>query len=112
MDYLRWALRYGYYGRDEDAEIAKQKIEKETRRLGNERIRRMAMSTAERLQQEGKLSLLYTLMTSKFGNVPDAIQLHFSRADNQTLHRFAADFLQMDSLDEVEKWWNQNETSH
>ncbi len=113
MDYLRWALRYGFYGRDEDAETAKQKIERETRRIGNERIRRMAMSTAERIRQEGikkgkiegKIGLLNAQMASKFGSVPDTIQRYFFKADDQRLDRFAAEIFRMDTLDEVKKWW-------
>lgn len=84
------------------------------------------MSTAERIRQEGikegmteglqkgkiegQLGLLNTLMASKFGSIPDTIQRHFSKADDQLLDRFAAEIFQMDSLDDVERWWAQNET--
>ena len=81
------------------------------------------MSTAERIRQEGKiegklegklegqLGLLNTLMASKFGSIPDTIQRHFSKADEQLLDRFAAEIFQLDSLAEVEAWWEKVEHS-
>jgi hypothetical protein len=113
MDYLRWALRYGLHGRDEDPETARKMIERETRRIGNETIRRMAMNTAERIRQEGKndgiVSLLKSQLEGRFGDIPNSLQKKLLQADPETLNRFGVALFQFQSVDQAEKWWKQTE---
>jgi hypothetical protein len=89
-------------------------IERETQRIGDETIRRMAMNTAEKIREEGRtigktegrLDLLETLMVAKFGSFPDRLKRRISHTSESSINRFTTDIFELRTLREVEKWWD------
>ena len=75
----------------------------------NETTRGFVMTIAERLQlegeQRGKLDSIQTLLRKRFGNVPFELEKRLEDSSIEVLDRFLVDFLDLDSLSDVHRWW-------
>ena len=73
------------------------------------------MTIAERLQlegeQRGKLGSIQTLLRKKFGDVPFELEKRLKNSSVEVLDRFLLDFLDLDSLSDVQRWWQNRSES-
>ena len=81
----------------------------------NETTRGFVMTIAERLQlegeQRGKLGSIQTLLRKKFGDVPFELEKRLKNSSVEVLDRFLLDFLDLDSLSDVQRWWQNRSES-
>lgn len=107
LEFLEWMLRYSYHARDDDREYIDRALEA----LDNQNARRMAMTIAERLRQEGKAIGCYTLLLSlleeRFMEIPDQFKAKLKGADIDTLNRFGRHLFRWNTLAEAEQWWEE-----
>lgn len=109
LEFLEWMLRYTYHARDDDREYIDRGLEV----LGNEDARRMAMTIAERLRQEGmgigRFELLQKLLNKRFGYLPPVIERKLSESGMDDLDRFGESIFEFKTLEDAEKWWEDYE---
>ncbi len=113
LEFLEWILRYAFHARNEEDENLKGIIDREAEKLGDERIRRSAMTIAERLRQqgldEGKLktiSILLKLTKKRFGSVSPVLEEHLKQSDFDMLDKFGESIFDFNDIKDAEKWWD------
>jgi predicted transposase/invertase (TIGR01784 family) len=105
FEFLEWAIGYTFRAREESLEDVRRIMEASN----NETTRGFVMTIAERLQlegeQRGKLDSIQTLLRKRFGNVPFELEKRLEDSSIEVLDRFLVDFLDLDSLSDVHRWW-------
>lgn len=123
LEFLEWMLRYTYQARDDREEY----IDRGLDALENENGRRMAVTIAERLRQEGRLEgrlegklegrkegrdeLILKLLKKRFGHLSPAIKRKLSESGVDVLDRFGESIFDFESLEDAERWWEDFENS-
>ena len=120
LEFLEFALRYTYHARNEDKPVVKQYIEQGIERINEESFRRLAMTVAEQLKQEGfdegikegikegEKKFLFKMLNHRFGYIPPEILKKLQNADDDLLDKFGKSLFELEDLKEVEKWWMEN----
>ena len=113
FDFMEWVLRYTINARDENFEELKQVIDREMERLGDERIRRSAMTMAQKLIQEGveegrlKTAIMLLKMTEKlFGHIPPTLEKKLKKSNMDLLGKFGVSIPDFKDIEDAEKWWD------
>jgi predicted transposase/invertase (TIGR01784 family) len=123
LEFLEWMLRYAYHAREDE----KEAIDRGLTAFDDENARRIAMTIAERLRQEGmekglekglekgvtigKINSIHKLLGKRFGAVPPSVQKRLENATMETLDRFLEDLLDFDDLQSAERWWEKRGAS-
>jgi uncharacterized protein YggL (DUF469 family) len=95
-------LRYAYNAREEERES----IDRGVDALNDENARRMVMTIAERLRQEGKIHTIQKLINKRFGNLPASLKNRLENSDANALDRFLDQLLDFNDLTAAERWWD------
>ncbi len=102
-------LRYAYHARDDDGEY----IEKGLDALKSEKARRLAMTIAERLRQEGMEKgaggIILSLIKRRFGSTSAFLEQKLMRSDFDMLDQFGNSIFDFKSLEDAENWWDKFE---
>ena len=117
LEFLEWMLRYAYHAREDDLG---ENIDRGLNALGDENARRMAMTIAERLRQEGReegvqegfqkgigfgRELILKLLKKRFGYLSPALERKLNESGVDVLDRFGESIFEFESLEDAEKWW-------
>jgi hypothetical protein len=116
-EFLEWVLRYSYYARQENESRLREIIDRETDRLGDQRIRRTAMSVAEEIRKKGwkegreeeRAYLVLKLIRKRFGDIPSSLEKRVKGADLGTLELFTDSIFDFKDLNDVQSWWESDE---
>jgi predicted transposase YdaD len=77
--------------------------------------RRMAMTIAEQLRQEGRKEgrdeLILKQLKKRFGNLSPAIERKLNESGVDVLDRFGESIFDFESLEDAERWWEDFENS-
>ena len=111
LEFLEWMLRYAYHARDDERET----IDRGLAAFDDENARRMAMTIAERLRQEGmekgmeigQIKSIRKLLAKRFGSLPPSLEKRLENSDADALDRFLDDLLDFDDLNAAERWWDE-----
>ncbi len=109
LEFLEWILRYTYNAREDNLD---ENIGRGLDALDNINARKVAMTIAERLRQEGRvegrMALIQRLLNKRFGGISPALEkrLKDSRAD--LLDRFGESILDFQDLKDAERWWDRH----
>ncbi|MDM8517995.1 Rpn family recombination-promoting nuclease/putative transposase [Desulfobacterales bacterium HSG16] len=114
FDFMEWVLRYTINARDENFEELKQVIDREMERLGDERIRRSAMTMAQKIRQEGveegsinkALSMLLKQTETRFGHVSSILEKKLKQSNMDILDKFSVSIFDFKDIEDAEKWWD------
>ena len=124
-EFIEWALTYFLHARNEDPEDIITLISRESERVGDERIRRAAMTAAEKLRQkgmeqgkllgieqgkligaeEGEKKALLKMLRRRFGSVPPVLEQKLRKSGTDVLDRFGEAIFDFKDLKDAEKWW-------
>ncbi len=89
---LRWAVICFFRARNEDAGELAELIRREAGRIGDERIREVAMTAAEQLQKRGEIlgasGIILKLTRKRFGKISSALEQKLKKSDMDMLDRF------------------------
>jgi len=118
LEFLEWMLRYAYHAREDDLG---ENIDRGLNALGDENARRVAMTIAERLRQEGEIKgrqegrlegigigrseLILKLLKKRFGSLSPALKRKLNESGVDVLDRFGESIFDFESMEEAEKWW-------
>jgi len=118
LEFLEWVLRYTYHAREDDLD---QNIDRGLNALGDENARRVAMTIAERLRQEGEIKgrqegrlegfqngqsqIILKLLKKRFGHLPPALERKLNESGVDVLDRFGESIFDFESMEDAEKWW-------
>lgn len=127
---LEWAAVYFLNARNEDADRIIDVFERESGRIGDERVRSIIMTAAEQLKRkgmeegrlaglregklaglrEGKLAglreVLCKLLERRFGPLSPTLAQRLNQSDVDALNRFGESIFDFGSLEDAEKWWD------
>ena len=99
-------LRYAYHAREDDLG---ENIDRGLNALGDENARRVAMTIAERLRQEGfqngQSQIILKQLKKRFGYLSPAIERKLNESGVDVLDRFGESIFDFESLEDAEKWW-------
>ena len=117
LEFLEWAMRYTYHARNESKDVLTGYIHRASQHTGNEETRRVAMSLAERLIQEGKelgfeegkAAILMKQINKRFGRIPPALEHKLRASKPEVVDQFGESLFDFQSLEDVEKWWEKHE---
>jgi hypothetical protein len=109
LEFLEWMLRYTYQARDDREDY----IDRGLDALENENGRRMAMTIAEQLRQEGfqkgidigQSRILLKQLKKRFGNPSPALERKLNESGTDVLDRFGESIFDFESLEDAERWW-------
>jgi len=105
LEFLEWMLRYSYHARDDDREYIDRGLDV----IENENARRVAMTIAERLKQEGRMegraALIQKLLNKRFGRTSPILKEKLQNSNIEVLDKFGEDILDFNDLKEAENWW-------
>ena len=111
LEFLEWMLRYAYHAREDDLG---ENIDRGLNALDDENARRVAMTIAERLRQEGKVEgigigrfeLILKQLKKRFGYLSPAIERKLNESGVDVLDRFGESIFDFESLEDAERWWD------
>ena len=111
MEFLEWMLRYAYHAREDDLG---ENIDRGLNALGDDNARRVAMTIAERLRQEGfqkgmdfgQSQLILKQLKKRFGSLSPALERKLNESGVDVLDRFGESIFDFESLEDAEKWWD------
>jgi len=107
LEFLEWMLRYAYHARDDDLG---ENIDRGLNALGDENARRVAMTIAERLRQEGEIKgrvegfqngqsqIILKQLKKRFGHLSPALERKLNESGVDVLDRFG------ESIFDLEVW--------
>jgi hypothetical protein len=114
LEFLEWMLRYAYHAREDDLD---QNIDRGLNALGDENARRVAMTIAERLRQEGEIKgrqegfqngqsqIILKQLKKRFGYLSPTIERKLNESGVDVLDRFGESIFDFKNLEDAEKWW-------
>ena len=102
LEFLEWILRYAYSAREDDLD---ESIGRGLDALGNENGRRMAVTIAERLRQEGRSTLILKQLKKRFGSLPLELKGKLDQSGADALDRFGEAIFDFQTLEDAERWW-------
>ena len=103
-------LRYAYHAREDDLG---ENIDRGLNTLGDENARRVAMTIAERLRQEGfqkgigfGRELILKQLKKRFGSLSPSLERKLDESGVDVLDRFGESIFDFESLEDAERWWD------
>ncbi|GBC63465.1 DUF4351 domain-containing protein [Desulfonema ishimotonii] len=110
---LRWAVTYFLNARNEDAGELIKIISREAGRVGDERIRREAMTAAEQLRKQGEVlgasGIILKQARKRFGKLSPVLEQKLRKSDLDMLDKFGEAIFDFRDLKDAEKWWEEQE---
>lgn len=122
LEFLEWMLGYAFHAREDNLD---EHIDRGLDALGNENARRMAMTIAERLRQEGmqkgiregiqkgigigQSNMILKQLKKRFGYLPPELERRLNESGADVLDRFGESIFDFNSLEDAEKWWEDHE---
>ena len=114
LEFLEWILRYAFHAREDNLD---ENIDRGLDALGNKNARRVAMTIAERLRQEGlqkgmdfgQSQLILKLLKKRFGYLSPSLEQKLNESGVDILDRFGESIFDFESLEDAEKWWDNSE---
>ncbi len=114
LEFLELALRYAYHARNDEKAAVHNYIERGIEQINEKDARRLAMSVAEQIRQEGikkgQIGIFLKMIKRRFGHVPPGLDEKLGNADIGVLDEFGDSLLDSDfkDLKDVEKWLDEN----
>ncbi len=117
LEFLEWMLRYAYSAREDNLH---ENIDRGLDALDNINARKVAMTIAERLKQEGRtegifegevkgrMMLIQKQLNKRFGGISPALEKRLKDSRPDVIDRFGESIFDFKDLADAERWWDRH----
>jgi predicted transposase/invertase (TIGR01784 family) len=107
LEFLEWMLRYVYNAREDNLN---KNIDRGLDALNNVNARKVAMTIAERIKQEGRVEgrmmLIRKQLNKRFGEMSPDLEKKLKDSELDLLDQFGEALFDFNNLKEAERWWD------